>query len=557
MTKLPRQPSTPLRIAPDGPDLNQAEDQRYPQQTIGRNMARRNYLNLDTAILLGILIIAIVFRFHKITLPLVDGFSWREISTAMMADNFHQRSWNIFFPEVSWTGPGPSYQGREFQIVSYLTALLYQLFGWHDWFGRVVAAFFGLVTVFSLHRLTAQCWSEMHAHAAALAYALMPAAIMIDSSFLPDPAMLALVTLGVWLFVKYWAGGSGWLLPLATASVSLGALSKPPGLVAGAVIFYLMVCWVLEKKQKQATRVFLWGLVSLAIVATYYSWAIYLGRNYPPFHIAGSGGYIWDGGFWAYVKNRFYIKSAWNTSVWWFYGYPFLMLLAVGLWIPPRPADDPERRRLSAIPYVWLAAATILYLAAAGEITANVWNFHIFHVPVAMFSGHGALLLATLSSRAIVKPAVALRAVCIVAVALAWSTLPLVRTMKKPIAMNGKLLGEELARLAKPGDLVVATAPDVGDPVAVYYSRTRGWVFPPGGGDADWSTFVADDATAIAQFEELRAQGADLFGVTKNATDHQNLRFIEHHVGVIKYLDKTATKLVDSADFLVYRITRP
>ncbi|MFS2175931.1 ArnT family glycosyltransferase [Rhizobium pisi] len=541
----------------DDPELNQAEGRQYPQSTTDPDMAARSYLSLDTAILLGILLIAIVFRFHKITLPLVDGFSWREISTAMMADNFQQRSWNIFFPEVSWTGPGPSYQGREFQIVSYLTALLYQLFGWHDWFGRMVAAFFGLVTVFSLHRLTALCWDEIHAHAAALAYALMPAAIMIDSSFLPDPAMLALVTLGVWLFVKYWAGGSGWLLPLATVSFTFGVLSKPPGLAAGAVIFYLAVCWILEKKWKQASWVFLLGLLSLAVIGAYFSWAIYLGRSYPPFHVAGSGGYIWDYGFWAYFRNGFYFQSAWNTSSLWFYGYPFMGLLAVGLWIPPRPAEDPRQRTLSRIPYVWAAAAIIVYLAAAGEITGNVWNFHIFHVPVAIFSGGGALLLARLASRTVLTPAFVLRSICIVAVTLIWSTVPLVRTMKKPIAMKGKLLGEELARLAQPGDLVVAIAPEVGDPVAVYYSRARGWVFPPGGGDNEWSKFVADDATAIAQLEELRAQGADLFGAAKNATDKQNLLFVGHHAGVVDYLNKTATKLVDSDDLLVYRITRP
>ncbi|MBY3368696.1 ArnT family glycosyltransferase [Rhizobium laguerreae] len=541
----------------DDPELTRVEGQQCQQQTIGRDMAARYYLSLDTAILLGILFIAIVFRFHKITLPLVDGFSWREISTAMMADNFQQRSWNIFFPQVSWTGPGPSYQGREFQIVSYLTALLYQLFGWHDWFGRVVAAFFGLVTVFSLHRLTALCWDKMHAHAAALAYALMPAAIMIDSSFLPDPAMLALVTLGVWLFAKYWAGGSGWLLPLATLSFSLGVLSKLPGIAAGAVIFYLMVCWILEKKRKQASWVFLSGLLSLASIGAYYIWAIYLGRSYPPFHVAGTGGYIWDDGFWTYVRDRFYFKSLWNTSVLWFYGYPFLVLLAVGLWIPLSRAEDPKQRSLSAIPYVWLTAAIILYLAAAGEITSNVWNFHIFHVPIAMFCGHGALLLATLGSRTVLTPAVVLRSIFIVAIALAWSTLPLVRTMKKPIAMNGKLLGEELARLAQPGDLVVAIAPEVGDPVAIYYSRARGWVFPPGGGDAEWSKFVADDATAIAQLEELRAQGADLFGVAKNATDKEGRLFVEHHDGVVDYLDRNATKLADLNNLLIYRITRP
>ena len=557
MTKPPRKPSTPLRIAPDDLQLAPAEDPQREQQPAGWAIVARNYLNLDMAILLGILIIAIVFRFHRITLPLVDGFSWREISTAMMADNFRERSWNIFFPEVSWTGPGPSYQGREFQIVSYLTALLYQLFGWHDWFGRVVAAFFGLVTVVSLHRLTALCWDEMHAHAAALAYALMPAAIQIDSSFLPDPAMLALVTLGVWLFAKYWAGGSGWLLPLATVSFSLGALSKPPGIAAGAVIFYLMVCWIQEKKWKQAGLVFLFGLLSLAIIGAYFSWAIYLARSYPPFHFAGSGGYIWDYGVWSYVKDRFYFQSAWNTSVLWFYGYPFMLLFAVGLWMPPSRAEDPKQRALSAIPYVWLAAAVVLYLAAAGEITSNVWNLHIFHVPAAIFCGHGALLLARLSSKTVLTPAVVLRAVCIVIVAVGWSTLPLVRTMKKPIAMNGKLLGEELARLAQPGDLVVAIAPEVGDPVAVYYSRARGWVFPPGGGDSEWSKFVADDATAIAQLEELRAQGADLFGVTKNAADNERRLFVEHHDGVVDYLDRTATKLADTDKLLVYRITRP
>ncbi|MER8465097.1 glycosyltransferase family 39 protein [Mesorhizobium sp. M1396] len=540
----------------DDPELDQAEVQQYLRQSAGRDTAARDYLNPNTAILLGILFIAVVFRFHNITLPLVDAFSWRETSTAMMADNFQQHSWNIFFPEISWTGPGPSYQGREFQIVSYLTALLYQLFGWHDWFGRMVAAFFGLVTVFSLHRLTALFWGETHAHAAALAYALMPAAIMIDSSFLPDPAMLALVTLGVWLFAKYWAGGSGWLLPLATASFSLGVLSKPPGLAAGAVIFYLMVCWMLEKKWKQATRVFLSGLLSLAIIGAYFSWAIYLGRSYPPFHVAGSG-YIWDSGFWTFFRNSFYFKSVWNTSVWWFYGYPFMVLIAIGFWMPPRPAEDPKRRTLSAIPYVWLAAAMAVYLAAAREITSNPWNYHIFHVPFAMFCGRGALLLAALASGTVLSPAVVLRSICIAAIALVWSTFPLVRTMKTPIAMKGKLLGEELARLARPGDLVVAIAPEAGDPVAVYYSRARGWVFPPGGGDVEWSKFVADDATAIAQLEELRAQGADLFGTAKNAADKQDRLFVEHHDGVIDYLDKTATKLVDSDDLLVYRITRP
>ncbi|ADV13840.1 glycosyl transferase [Mesorhizobium sp. M7A.F.Ca.US.014.04.1.1] len=538
------------------PELNQAEGQQYRQQSTVRETTARNTVSPNMAILLGILFIAILFRFHNITLPLVDAFSWRETSTAMMADNFQQRSWNIFFPEVSWTGPGPSYQGREFQIVSYLTAILYQLFGWHDWFGRMIAALFGLVTVFSLHRLTALCWGETHAHAAALAYALMPAAIMIDSSFLPDPSMLALVTLGVWLFTKYWTGGSAWLLPFATASFSLGVLAKPPGLAAGGVIFYLMVCWLLQNRRKHAAKVFISGLVSLFVIGAYYSWAIYLGRTYPPFHVAGSG-YIWDSGFWTFFSNDFYFKSVWNTSVWWFYGYPFMILMAVGFWIPPQPVAESKERALSAIPFIWLAAASVVYLAAAREITTNPWNYHIFHVPFAMFCGRGAVVLATLGAKTVPSPGIILRSICIVAAMLVWSTFPLVRTMKAPFAMNGKLLGDELARRAQPGDLVVAIAPEVGDPVAVYYSRARGWVFPPGGGDVEWSRFVEDDAIAIAQLEELRTQGADWFGVAKDAEDSQKRPFIEHHDGVIDYLNKIGTKRLDSDNLLIYEISRP
>ncbi|TIV68775.1 MAG: glycosyl transferase, partial [Mesorhizobium sp.] len=78
-----------------------------------------------------------------------------------------------------------------------------------------------------------------------------------------------------------------------------------------------------------------------------------------PYHVAGSG-YMWDSGFATFFKNSFYLKSVWNTSVWWFYGYPFMALIAVGLWMPPKPAETSERA-LSAIPYVWLAAAAVVY----------------------------------------------------------------------------------------------------------------------------------------------------------------------------------------------------
>lgn len=62
----------------------------------------------------------------------------------MMADNFYRGNWNIFYREVSWGGPGPNYQGREFQTVHLYRGVVLQAVGQQEWVGRGVAVAFGL-----------------------------------------------------------------------------------------------------------------------------------------------------------------------------------------------------------------------------------------------------------------------------------------------------------------------------------------------------------------------------------------------------------------------------
>src|SRR5579859_5053849 len=110
-----------------------------------------------------ILLIALALRLSHITQPFDDAISWRQTSVAMMADNFYRHSWNILYPEVSWSGAGPGYQGREFQTVSYLAALFYLLVGEQDWIGRMVAIGFGLWGIMALYLLVRRIWGVPHA----------------------------------------------------------------------------------------------------------------------------------------------------------------------------------------------------------------------------------------------------------------------------------------------------------------------------------------------------------------------------------------------------------
>lgn len=508
----------------------------------------------DLAMLGVALAIALVFRLWHVTQPLVDGFSWRQASTAMMADNFRTGGWNILFPEVSWTGPGPSYQGREFQLLSYTVAILHAIFGWHDWLGRAVAVFFGMITALSLHRLTALVWNERHAHAVTVCYALMPAAIMIDTSFLPDPAMLALVTFGVWMFLRYWLSGSPAFLVLGTGCFTLGVLSKLPGLGVGLVVVYLCGALVLRNEFERAKHTAIAAAIGLIFIVAWYAWAIYLGTSYPPFHVAGSG-FIWDLGVANFMGNQFFLPSLWNLSVWWFYGYPFIGLMFFGLWTMPTGRTAGADAALELVPLVWLVAGAIVYLVAAKEITSNPWNLHLLSIPVAMFCGHAVVGLLDHGKTVLASTRGMARLVILTVAIVGLSTVPRVTSMKDPQAEEARLLGQELERLKAPGDLVIAVAPEVGDPIAIYYSRGRGWVFPPGGGQTDWSTFNADGPEAIAVLEGLHTQGARWFGVTRNARDRQDRLFIEHHSQLLAHLEATALKVADTSVYLIFRLT--
>src|SRR5262245_2358703 len=123
---------------------------RNPSSSLkNTTLAKGKFSILVVLILLGALL-----RFEYITQPFIEKFRWRQASTAMMAQNFYRGHWNILYPQVDWGGPGPNYQGREFQTVTYIAANLYRVFGPHEWVDRCVTVTFGLWGIFVLHQLT-------------------------------------------------------------------------------------------------------------------------------------------------------------------------------------------------------------------------------------------------------------------------------------------------------------------------------------------------------------------------------------------------------------------
>jgi Dolichyl-phosphate-mannose-protein mannosyltransferase len=218
---------------------------------------------LSTYLLISILIVGAILRFNHIGQPLIDAFSWRETDTAMMADNYYNSNWNILCTELNWDGPGPGYQGREFQTLSYFAALLYVLVGQHDWVGRAVAVMFGLWGIFALYQLVRRVWDEQRALASAAVMALLPGSIFIERSFLPDPAMVALVTTSIWMFVVYLQTDRWHYLVLATVIGTWGFLTKITGLIVGIPMLYAMLAILSRRRMLHPSRLATLGAVAV------------------------------------------------------------------------------------------------------------------------------------------------------------------------------------------------------------------------------------------------------------------------------------------------------
>jgi hypothetical protein len=186
--------------------------------------------------LAGILLVALALRMHGIHDPLLDHPGWRQGDTAAIARNFARLRYNILFPQTMYNGPPPNYVELELQIVPFLAATLYKLFGIHEIFGRVIGIAFSLATVATLAFFGRWLFSSSIAGlAAAYFYAIFPGSVYYGRTFMPDAAMVFFVTIALFAATRYFvengrvaAKSTAWL----TALLSLAYLAKPVAVLA-------------------------------------------------------------------------------------------------------------------------------------------------------------------------------------------------------------------------------------------------------------------------------------------------------------------------------------
>lgn len=185
--------------------------------------------------LAAIVVLAALLRLHGIHDPILDHPGWRQGDTASIARNFATLRYNILYPQTNYDGPPPNYVELELQIVPFLAATLYKLFGIHEIFGRLLSVGFSLGTVAVIAFFGRWLLGAPAGLFAALLFAIMPGSFYYGRTFTPDTTMVFFLTAALYAAARLLAEDERLAprpLARATALLTLAVLAKPVAAVA-------------------------------------------------------------------------------------------------------------------------------------------------------------------------------------------------------------------------------------------------------------------------------------------------------------------------------------
>ena len=453
----------------------------------------RRYIGRVDLWLIFILGVGLALRLQYVNLPLAEAHSWRQVTNADIARNFAEGSGNIFYPQVSWGGPGDASVGMEFPLLQWTAGMLFRVVRNRELVCRLLSIAFSVGTLVAIYGLGGRLFGAPAGRAAAFLLAVSPSFVFFGRAFISDTPMVFFSVAGLWGLVTYAETGDRRAACWGIASTALACLVKIP-----AVLMFAPIAWCAwrHSRWKALVNPVWWSAIGIPLLAT----ALWYWHADVLFHRTGlgqaifhpSGGYapdvtvaagpIMGVSHWSTLNQlrdpMFY--SALIERTWILHltppGFALALFGIVICW----------RRPGSSLVQMWMAAVLLFILASA---EGNRW--HEFHQlpalpPVALFFGFAAapafdgvwlrrqtgLWLAPLASAA-----------CVLAVGLTGFVYSnVVPDYFRPERLNLQVVdaGRAIERIVPPGEtLVVVEYPQFGanSPILLYRAHRKGWSF--------------------------------------------------------------------------------
>lgn len=219
------------------------------------------------------LVLTFLVRLIGITNPPLEAHAWRQTVTNMAAKNFTFHNPNILYPTVdimfyettNTAGVSP----MEFPLYNYAISLVAKVFGWADWYGRLINLILSTLGLWFFHRLITEHFSKKLADYSTYLL-LFSIWFTFSRKIMPDTFSMSLAIMGLYYGLKYiyeHTKEEKHLLFFFVFS-SLGILSKIPVIFLFAVFFFPLFDFTVMLSKKIV--LVLTGVVGLIPVVWWY-----------------------------------------------------------------------------------------------------------------------------------------------------------------------------------------------------------------------------------------------------------------------------------------------
>ena len=481
-------------------------------------------LNKNTIYAILIIFAGFLARLINITQPILEVAGWRQCHTASVARNFYYNGMNIFYPQVLNSGNTEGYLGgSEFNIYPFVVAILYKLFGVHEYLGRLVSIIVFCGGAFFLYKLTRKYAGSTTGLITLLFYTFNPYIFFYSRSFQPESTML-FFSITMLYFFSEWIDKEGWWqFALMTLCSTLAFLVKLPTICLGLPLLYLCI-----KKYKFNLliqwKLWLFAVLSLMLTLLWYKHSKYVGTINDIDLNPLSFSYYMKYSLYFLTNLHFYEKV--------FYAEVFEkdLIYIGGLFLVLGIIFTIKKREFRYIHY-WLLAIIVYFFLAAKEVEWHTYYTIPIIVPASIFIGYAisnSLRLITAYNVTGIKKIVLQALFVFMVVSLPFISYHKItgryetKRLEKdyPVQIAGKIVEETTHE----NDLIIGCI--WGGPELLYYSNRRGWTMDSNG-------------SSIKYIEARRQEGADYFVTTKqDVIDSSVLDYLKNKYEVIRATDE-------------------
>lgn len=232
---------------------------------MGRKNCRNGYILVITLLFIAAL------RVPSLMNSPYEYDSWRQSDTESIAINFLEYRWNIMYPQLNYDGPMPNYVQLEFQITTWIIALLYAAFGYHYELARIVPLGFFLGSASFLYLIARRFYTVPIARIATLLYGILPLHILYSRAIMPESAALFFMLGAFYLFVRWMDHKSPWLVIAAGVFTALAISQKIPTIFVGIPMIAMSVSRY-RLRSFWKWELWLFAVISLLPPYLYFQW---------------------------------------------------------------------------------------------------------------------------------------------------------------------------------------------------------------------------------------------------------------------------------------------